>query len=366
MLGFGKTPIIAGVLTGLLLAFVDARSQLGVLGEYATATVAWIEDAGIVRFSVAVVVMLFVTIAIHEAGHAIVGWLVGFRVHSIRIWRLQLEFPLRFSIFRGPMGGAGGWAICTPETTDRLAARAGLMFFAGPAINLLTALMVYVLPRSSGVLLPVFMTWSFAIGAINLLPLRTGPMFSDGYRILMLLFDRPRGERLLALLTLSKDLLDGVGAESLSPEFIRIATAVTDESSDTVSAHMLAYSAAFRQHRCDEAAHHLEISLRYSSRTSKPYQAALMADAAVFNGRCRKDAAAAEAWLNDIPAKAAIPWHRSWAEAGVLHARGERDALVAKLAAIERAIRDQGGPYQKIALNAVDVWRKDLDTNWSG
>jgi hypothetical protein len=235
------------------------------------------------------------------------------------------------------------------------------MFFAGPAANLLSALIVYALPRSAGVLRPVFLVWSLTIGAVNLLPLRTGPMFSDGYRILMLLFDRARGERLLALLRLSKELMDGVGSESLSPEFIRIATAITDESSDTVSAHMLAYSAAFRQHRCEEAADHLEISLRYSSRTSKPYQAALMADAAVFSGRCRKDAAAAEAWLNAIPAKIAIPWHRQWAEAGVLHARGERAALMAKLDAIERAIREHPGPHQKIAVNAVEFWRKEIE-----
>jgi hypothetical protein len=347
VLEFGKAPIIVGVLIGFVLAFVDVSSHLGILREYA----------------IAMVSLLFATVAIHEAGHAMVGRLVGFRVHSIRIWRLQLEFPLRLSIFRGPMGGAGGWAICTPETTDRLAMRATVMFLAGPAVNLLSAVIVYALPGSTGTLLPVFLVWSLTIGVVNLLPLRTGPMFSDGYRILMLLFDRARGERLLALLTLSKDLMDGVGTESLSPEFIRIATAVKDESSDTVSAHMLAYSAAFRLHRCDEAAEHLEVSLRYSSRTSKPYQAALMADAAVFNGRCRKDAAAAEAWLNDIPVKAAIPWHLQWAEAGVLHARGERDALLAKLNAIDRAIRDHGGPYQTIALNAVEFWRTELEAS---
>ena len=364
MLEFGKAPIIVGVLIGFALAFVDVNSHLGVLREYLIGMVAWIEGAGIVRFSLAVILMLFATVAIHEAGHAIVGWLVGFRVHSIRIWRLQLELPLKLSIFRGPMGGAGGWAICTPETTDRLALRASLMFFAGPAANLLSALIAYGLPRSGGVLLAVFLVWSLTIGAVNLLPLRTGPMFSDGYRILMLLFDRARGERLLALLTLSKDLMDGVGPESLSPEFIRIATAVKDESSDTVSAHMLAYSAAFRQYRCEDAADHLEISLRHSSRTSKPYQAALMADAAVFNGRCRKDAVAAEAWLNAIPAKTAIPWHRQWAEAGVLHARGERAALMAKLDAIERAIREHPGPYQKVAVNAVEFWRNEVEASW--
>ena len=357
-------PIVAGLITGIVLAFVDVRAHLDWIAAHFRGTVDRVADANIAVFVIILMTTLFLTIAIHEAGHAIVGRLVGFRIHSIRIWRLQLEFPPRLSIFRGPMGGAGGWAICTPESTDNLAVRAGLMLFAGPAVNLLTALLLYAMFPASGLFLLVFMIWSFAIGAVNLLPLRTGPLFSDGHRILTLLFDRARGERWLALIALSKDLLDGAPPESFSDDIIKVATAIEDDSSDTVSAHVLAYMKAFRNQQCDEAALALETCLRCSSRTSKPLQHALMADAAVFHGRCRKNAAIAEAWLNDMPAKLAIPWHRQWAEAGVLHARGERAALMAKLDAIERAIREHPGPHQKVAVNAVEFWRKEIESSW--
>ena len=354
-------PIAAGVITGIVVAFVDVRAHLDWVAAHFRGTFDRIADANIAYFSVIMMTALFLTIAIHEAGHAVVGWLVGFRIHSIRIWRLQLEFPLRLSIFRGPMGGAGGWAICTPERTDGLAVRAGLMLFAGPAVNLLTALLLYTMVPAEGLFLVVFMVWSFAIGAVNLLPVRTGPLFSDGHRILTLLFDRARGERWLALIALSKDLLDGAPPESMPEDIIKVATAIKDDSSDTVSAHVLAYMKAFRNKQCDEAAVALETCLRCSSRTSKPLQHALMADAAVFHGRCRKNAVLAEAWLNDMPVKLAIPWHRQWAEAAVLHARDRREELIAKLDAIERAIREHAGPYQKVSLAAVHHWRSDLE-----
>jgi hypothetical protein len=357
----GTGPLVTGVATGIVLAFVDVRSYLGFLRGYVAMAMRAVEDVGLIRFSILLAVAMFVTVAIHEAGHAVGGALAGFHVHSIRVWRFQLEFkPLKLSIFRGPMGGAGGWAVCTPATTDRLAAAAMLMLFAGPAANLLSGFLIYLLPGDRGLFATVLMIWSFVIGGVNLLPLRTGPLFSDGHRLLMLLFDRRRGERWLALLELSKELLDGVSPESFSDEFIGVATAVTDDSSDTVSAYVIAYTAAFRRRRYDEAALALETCLRYSSRTSKPYRHALMADAAVFQGRARRNDAAARAWLNDMPAKTAIPWHRAWGEAGVLHAQGDWDALAAKLDAIEVAIRSHPGPQQAFLLNAVAYWRADL------
>jgi hypothetical protein len=355
-----KGAIIGGVAAGVFLSFANLRAFLAPLDRALRAIVSRVEDIGVVQFAIVATLALFVAIALHEAGHAIAGWLVGFKVHSIRIWRLQLEIPFKLSIYRGPSGGAGGWAICTPGSTDGLATRAGLMLFAGPAVNLVSGPMVYWLAGAEGLFAFVFMLWSLVLGFSNLLPLRTGPLFSDGYRILMLLFDRRRGERWLALLTLSKDVLDGVSPDRFSEEFLAVATAVKDESSDTVSAHALAYSAAFRRRRYEEAAEYLEACLRYSSRTSAAFQQALMADAAVFQGRCRGNVDLAQAWLDNMPSKIAIAWHRLWAEAGVLQARGDSAGVLAKLDAIERVIRDQSSPHQKFALGSLERWRSDL------
>ena len=342
------------------MSFPGIRAYLGAWGHLVKQAIGGLATVGAAPFAILMTVALLVAIAIHEAAHALAGWLVGFSMHSIRIWRFQVEFPFRLSFCRGPSGGAGGWVICTPGTSESLATRAGLMLFAGPAANLVSGMLVYLFARSDALFPLLFVAWSFLLGITNLLPIRTGPLFSDGYRILMLLFDRPRGERWLALLTLSKDVIDGVSPERFSDEFLAVATAVKDDSSDTVIAHSLAYAAAFRRRRYEEAGQYLEACLRHSSRTSAAFQQALRADAAVFQGRCRKNVTLAQAWFDDIPTKVAVPWHRLWAEAGVLQARGDRAGVLAKLDEIERMIRAQSSPHQKFALGSVERWRSDL------
>ena len=65
--------------------------------------------------------------AVHEAGHAIAGRLLGFRVHSIRVWRIEIHAPFRLGWYRGPRSGVGGWAILSPDQMENLAPRAAAM-----------------------------------------------------------------------------------------------------------------------------------------------------------------------------------------------------------------------------------------------
>jgi hypothetical protein len=75
----------------------------------------------------------------------------------------------------------------------------------------------------------------------------------DGRRIWMLLRDRERGERWLALMRLIGDTRASVPPESLSADLLARATAVTDGSADIVIAHAFAYSSAFHQHEDGDA-----------------------------------------------------------------------------------------------------------------
>jgi hypothetical protein len=153
-----------------------------------------------------------------------------------------------------------------------------------------------------------FFSWLFILASLVagvielLLPIR-GPTFVlDGRRIWMLLWDRARGERWLALMKLIADARAGVLPESMSADLLARATAVRDESPDTVLAHAFAYGAEFHQHHDVDAGQMLEICLRYSSRAAPATREGLMSDSAVFQARRRNRPDLAEQWLAASPA----------------------------------------------------------------
>src|SRR5262249_53413039 len=142
-------------------------------------------------------------------------------------------------------------------------------------------------------------------------------------RLWMLLRDRARGERWLALMRLVADARNGVLPESLPANLLAKATATRDHSTDTVVAHAFAYSAAFHQHHDAEAGQALEICLRYAPDGGLAMREGLISDAAVFQARRRRRPDLAEQWLATLPIPTQFPWLRPRAEAAILEARAD-------------------------------------------
>src|SRR5262245_48919041 len=214
------------------------------------------------------------------------------------------------------------------------------MVFAGPAANLLTGCAVLLLPFPKG-----FFPWLFVVASIGagvaelVLPLRGATFVFDGRRLWMLLRDRPRGERWLALMRLIADSRAGVLPESMPAALLAKATAVRDDSADTVTAHAFAFSAAFHQDKDGEAAERLETCLAHSGHAPPVVREALMRDAAVFQARRRQRADLADQWLAAMPARTQHQWFRSRAEAAILEAKGDVVGALDRLTEIEAAIR---------------------------
>lgn len=302
----------------------------------------------------------FVAIAIHETAHAVVGVLVGFRFNSLRIGRLQFDRPLRISLYKGRGTGAGGWASLFPVKQDKLIWRAVAMLLAGPLSNLLSIAVLLALPYSKGSFSVLFIYISALLGLMNLVPFRSRAVISDGGRILMLLQNRQRGERWLAMLKLIEELRQGM-PEQMTPEFIAKATALEDRSPDTFTAHALAYMAAFWQHEDDEAARALETCLRHSSLVAPAQRHGIITDAAVFQARRRRRIDLAEQWMADLPQKTEYPWMRPRCEAAILEARGDLPGALGKLDEMEKLV--QANPNQalrEITLRNLRRWKAEL------
>jgi hypothetical protein len=300
--------------------------------------------------------------AIHELGHVIVGFLVGFRCSSMFIGPLQLHVPFRVALHPDRRAWLHGGASLFPVVKDRLRARGIAMVLAGPAANLLSGCALLLLPYEKGFFSGLFIVASIVAGVVELLvPLR-GPTFVfDGRRILTMLRHPELGERWLALMRLGADARNGVLPEAMPADFLAMAIAVRDESAETVAGHAFAYSSAFHQKRDSEAARMLETCLAHSSHAAPAVREALLSDAAVFQARRRKRADLAAQWLDAIPTTTPNRWFRSRAEAAILEANGDVDGAMKSLAEGEAAaLALPAGPQREAQLRLLQRWRSEL------
>jgi hypothetical protein len=318
---------------------------------------------GLVLATGSALAAVLAVIFVHEAGHVAGGLCAGFRFHSMALGPLKLDRSLRLSRHRGPLAWSGGWVGMAPARRDRLRLRAMVLVMAGPAANLICGCAVLLAPFTKGLAAEVFVLSSIAAGLIELLPIRSGAVTFDGWKVLRLVSDREWTGRWLASLALAADLQRGVRPEDLPAGDLAKAVALRDASADTVSAHALAYSAAFHQHADAEAARLLEICLQHAGHAAPALRQGLMSEAAVFQARRRKRLDLAEAWLSALPAATELPWQRTRAEAAVLEARGDLQGASSKLDEYEGMLRSVplASEAQRAALlSIVRRWKSEL------
>ena len=363
LLGIGIT--LCGALVALLVlrhsTFVESLHKWALSQFEQLFPDSWI-SAGIVFVGVISILIGFSVTAIHEPGHLIVGVWMGFRCSSLFLGPLQFNARSRLSLNPDLRSWWHGGVTLVPDKPEKLRAGTIAMVFAGPAANLLTGCAVLLLPYRKGFFSWLFIVASLLAGVIELfLPIR-GPTFVfDGRRIWMLLWDRGRSERWLALMKLIADSRDGVSPELMSPDLLAKATAVRDDSADTVTAHVFAFSAAFHQHRDGEAAERLEMCLAHSAQVPPVVREALMSEAAVFQARRRKRPDLAEQWLAGIPANTQHKWFRSRVEAAILESKGDVPGALGKLGEVEAALLTlPRNPQHENLLRLLQRWKSEL------
>jgi hypothetical protein len=316
---------------------------------------------GMVGLGVSALAAYYLMVAIHELGHVFAGLCSGFRCRSLRVGPLLFNRPFRLSLYRGPGAVVNGMAELIPVATDKLAWRGVAMVLGGPVANFLSVIVVLLLPFPIAAFSGFFIAFSVANGVSDLFPFESRLGVSDGRRIWMLLRQPERGERWLALLHLGGELNDGVLPEAVSANFLAKAIAIRDDSADTVTAHAIAFSAAFHQQKDSEAAQLLETSLAYSNHATPVVREALMSEAAVFQARRRRRADLADQWLARIPGTTQYPWFRSRAEAAILEAKGDIDGAIKKLTEQEAAILAMPKNSQRdTLLRLLQRWKSDL------
>jgi len=308
------------------------------------------------------ILMYYAALLVHESGHLLAGLLVGFRVDHMCVGPLLFRPPLRVSLQRRNLYGFAAHAQVVPSSSEGLRHKMLVFVLGGVSANLLSgALAVWLYSQMDQAVFGYYAVLSLLMGVYNLVPFTQRASISDGKRAWMLLFDRPQGDRWLAMIRLSTDMVHGMPPEKCDPQLVRQCSALVDDSPDTVTAHQWAYTVAYFSGNDDEAARCLEISMSHfvlagpALRESFPFQAA------IFQARKRKNVALANDWLSQAPPKTMIPGLRLQAEAAILEAEGRMDEALTKLdqsLAVSSTIKEDAG--RQLTVSSLNRWRTEL------
>lgn len=252
---------------------------------------------------------LALTITVHELGHLLAGWMVGFRFSQFHIGPFSLGFEhgrLKVRVRREmlALGSVGMHA----ETVRRLHRRLLIHVAGGPAANVLSIPAAVLLVNhvfrglgetGVGTLAAQFSVFSLLTAIVSLMPVRSG-FLSDGARIEMLLRSRDRSRRWLCIAALGNLYDKGVRARDWKGTWLQSAACMHDGSLDAFTGHWLAYMSANDRKNAPVAALHLERCLDLVGMVPLSARDIVAQEAAVFTAWFRGDASLAGQWLTQI------------------------------------------------------------------
>lgn len=249
--------------------------------------------------------LIILATGVHELGHLIAGWAVGFRFLSIQVGPFLLESE--YGILRPRISFdimALGFAGMFPNDVRRLRTRSLVYIAGGPAANFLTVLSIALVshlvqtePTSTiatavGQLAAV----SLVLAMISLAPVQS----NDGALIEMLLCSPLVARRWISTLALGTQYNRGIRAKQWKQTWIRAATYVPDNSHGEFYANWLAYLSANDRKDVAKAAQHLERCLTLTPSLTTKLRDLAAVEAAVFSAWYRMELHLAEKWRGQL------------------------------------------------------------------
>lgn len=287
------------------------------------------------------ILTLWLAIICHELGHAIGGWLSGFRLHLFAagpLWVGRVGGRLKWGLNRS-LGMWGGVAASMPDSTaidGRLQEEMLRMVAGGPVASLtggLLALPAAMLwpenPRLAAALF-TFAAMSAFLGIGTLLPISNFGFVNDGLRILQLWRRDRAGLRWMANVTLCA-LAASVRPREWPLDLVK--QDADDETYDGVLAMWLRYSWHLDRKEVADAKSWLERALGNLAALAPPARPSIHASAADFYSRIEPDIERARRHLQEalkpgMVSKEAL----ALAEASVLLLEGEREEAMEAVA----------------------------------
>jgi hypothetical protein len=250
--------------------------------------------------------ILGLVVTIHELGHLVAGWIVGFHFSLISIGPFTIKIQYgRLNVQLRRDLGAIGYAGMHIETVKK--ARRSLLTFvaAGPGANLLSGALAvlfayfaaptsrdsWLLPFAAG-----FSALSFIMAVLSLIPYDR----SDGARLWMLLNSREGARRWIASCALGSQQRKGIRPKNWKQSWMKAACSIRDGRLDELNSNLLAYVAASDRKDAVAAAKYLERSLDLAHYPHPAQRDFIAREASYFCAWFRGDLPLAERWLSQI------------------------------------------------------------------
>ena len=306
----GRRKTVGSILIGFVMAIPFAMVLIAVTNQtrrFGADAVNFVGVEYLAGFALAV--------TLHEIGHLLAGWMVGFRFSSLTIGpiALRLEYGRLRAGFRRALP-AGGYAGMHIDRIRKLRRRLLRFSAGGPLMNLLTAALAaswlaYAPPRSIALAISLELFWmmSALLAIINLLPLRIGMLYTDGARMLMLRLSLPKARRWISMTAIGNQSQNGVGAKSWKRTWVNAAARVGDKSIDDFAGNWVAYLIANGRRDVPVAAVHLERCLDLANLLGPSLRDLVAMEATLFSAWFREDAATAQKWFGQINRPKTLP-----------------------------------------------------------
>jgi hypothetical protein len=261
---------------------------------------------GMFVFFIALMLLIWLETIVHEVGHVVAGWLVGFRFVMITVSRLKLRATdrgLRVSLI-DQTDIRSGSALMVPTTLHNLRARWLVMTVGGMAGNLLLGCVffVWMMCDYSGMwgLLPFATGLSFVLGLINLLPLKVNGYNSDGAYLNILLRGGARAGRFCYLTMITGASRMGQRPSQWDRTWIEGILQPSDGTMDEALANHIAFYWAMDVGQVDWADKYMARCIELVGSLPPQLQPAFYADAAFLRAYCFKDLSMSRYFLEKV------------------------------------------------------------------
>ena len=270
-------------------------------------------------------------ILLHEIGHVIAGLTVGDQFCSIRIGPFEIDRARKVSWHWGWNSIFSGSANTLPTKRSGLNWKYFIFVLGGPLANLSSAflMLLFMVQKASllGAWGQLFVVVGAIIGVTNLAPTQQYGQMSDGIKLWILLFNKPKRERLMAIRVWFADRKQGRGGDSFKGYSIEKWSSLNDGDAAQVIANWAAY---VQSNDAEQTGIFLENCLAQCSSTTHDFRDILILEAANYQISRRNRIDLAQEWLRVYKPKKMGIGHL-WVEALILRSLKQFDLAISKV-----------------------------------